>query len=419
MPLRSARLTGDPVLTQCLEGTHRMVAGEDGLSVMRLQSGLIDLGFSVGPDGADGRFGPNTGAAVTAYKTRKGLVPNDPVVGKGTAQALDDDLFRAPPELDPTFAEFAPAVVEHRLEQFVARELIGMLRAPLDSWRHMLARSALDMLNSGLLLGIVARSRADDLSDVYFTVADATQPDGSSAAAYFNDAVTTAAGQGVTVEVLSGGALRAMIILDDDVVLGRAVTFHAASGRTAPEPLIGVLVHELTHARNLDRSAAIAAAPDDDTATFADTALAAQRSATGTPSAESARTYVDEIVARHVHWVVRQEVAGTPGGIAVRFLPPDQLAAAALFYVTEEPFLWDVNGYGAGVNAQGDAVRYPQLDLWLRLCASQVFSDSQPDDQASTDVFLAAAQWCADQVVDPVLDFPRENGVFPLPSDFS
>jgi hypothetical protein len=48
MPLRSARLTGDQVLENCLAGTHRMLAGEDGLPVMRVQSALLDLGRSVG-----------------------------------------------------------------------------------------------------------------------------------------------------------------------------------------------------------------------------------------------------------------------------------------------------------------------------------------------------------------------------------
>ena len=44
MPLRSATLSGDPVLEQCPEGTHRMLAGEDGLPVKRLQQALNDLG---------------------------------------------------------------------------------------------------------------------------------------------------------------------------------------------------------------------------------------------------------------------------------------------------------------------------------------------------------------------------------------
>ena len=80
--------------------------------------------------------------------------------------------------------------------------------------------------------------------------------------------------------------------------------------------------------------------------------------------------------------------------------------------------VYDVNGYGAGINAQGDAMRFHQLDLWLRLCAAQSFSDISADDEQSTLAFQAAAQFCADQVNDPTLDFAQEDGVFPLIQDF-
>jgi hypothetical protein len=63
-------------------------------------------------------------------------------------------------------------------------------------------------------------------------------------------------------------------------------------------------------------------------------------------------------------------------------------------------------------------VRFPQLDKWLRLCAAQSFSDRSEDDQQSTLAFQAAAQFCADQVTNPTLDFAQEDGLFPLISDF-
>ena len=72
MPVRSARLTGDPILEACLAGNHRMQEGEDSLSLERVQSTLLDLARPIGPNGADGMFGPDTGAAVTAYKTTCG-----------------------------------------------------------------------------------------------------------------------------------------------------------------------------------------------------------------------------------------------------------------------------------------------------------------------------------------------------------
>jgi hypothetical protein len=418
MPLRSARLTGDQVLENCLAGTHRMLGGEDGLSVMRVQSALLDLGRSVGPKGADGTFGPDTGAAVTAYKTDKGLVPNDPVVGPGTTLELDNDLFHDPPNLDPVFAEFSPAVVDHRLEQFVARELIQFRQAPLDSWRRMLGTFALNALNSGELLGIVAQSRATDLRDRFLAVADPVQPDGASAESFFDDAIIAGGALGNTVTFFVGGLPRAFIIIRDDVILGRASILRQSDNTRAPASLQGVVVHELTHARNLANIQSLLATPDTDTNAYADTALAQRRSATGRPTAGVLRSYVAELTARHVHWVVLKELAGTPGNIAFRGLATDELAAAALFYFVELPSVYDSNGYGAGINAQGDTVRFHQLDLWLRLCAAQSFSDIPADDQQSTLAFQGAAQFCADQVANPTLDFAQEDGVFPLIQDF-
>jgi hypothetical protein len=75
MSLRGPRFSGDPILEQCFNGAHRMFAPETGIAVMRVQSALVELGLPVGPRGTDGIFGDDTGAAVTAYKTRKGLMP--------------------------------------------------------------------------------------------------------------------------------------------------------------------------------------------------------------------------------------------------------------------------------------------------------------------------------------------------------
>ena len=292
MPLRSARLTGDQVLENCLAGRHRMLAGEDGLPVMRVQTALLDLGRSVGPRGADGIFGTETGTAVTAYKTDKGLVPNDPVVGPGTTQALDADLFHDPPNLDPIFAEFSPAVVDHRLEQFVAHELLALLRAPLDSWRHMLGTFALNAVNSGDLLGIVAQSRAVGLRDRFLAIADPVQADGATAENFFDDAISAGGALGDTITFFVGGQPRAFIIIQDEVILGRASIIH--DNTRAPASLQGVVVHELTHARNLANIQALLATADSDANAFADTALAQALSASGRPTAQVERADVSE-----------------------------------------------------------------------------------------------------------------------------
>jgi hypothetical protein len=88
--LVAPRFFGEEVLEACL-GTHRISAGsgDPPETIAVLQQALADLGFTVDVDGV---FGAQTAAAVTAYKTGKGLVPNDPVVGSGTMRALDDDF---------------------------------------------------------------------------------------------------------------------------------------------------------------------------------------------------------------------------------------------------------------------------------------------------------------------------------------
>lgn len=417
MSLRSARFAGDPVLNECLAGRHRVQAGEEGLHVMRVQQALLDLGRDVGPSGADGIFGPDTGVAVTTYKTVKGLIPNDPVVGPGTARALDDDLFFDPPYLDPTFAEFSPFVVAHRIEPFAALELSEMLQAPLDSWRHMLGRFALSGLTSELLLGIVAQSRAIDLRDRFLAVADLEQGS-KSKDEFFDDEILADSAIARMIKFSSGGQLRAFIVIRDKVILGREVIVLHSDGTRAPVTLQGVLVHELTHVRNLAGSQALLATADTDTNAYADPALAQSLSAAVGPTVEVLDSFIAEIVARHVHWVVMQELAGTPGTLAVRGLPADRLAMAALFYFVEAPHIYDSNGYGREINKQGDAMRFAQLDLWLRLCAAQSFSDIEAENIQSRLLFQAAAQFCADQVANPTLEFSQAEGLVPLPQDF-
>ena len=86
----SARFYGDDVLESCLLG-HRMFdgSGDPPQPVALVQSALADIGYELV---IDGLFGPQTGAMVSAYKSSKGIVPSDPVVGPQTMAALDADF---------------------------------------------------------------------------------------------------------------------------------------------------------------------------------------------------------------------------------------------------------------------------------------------------------------------------------------
>jgi hypothetical protein len=57
--------------------------------IRRYQTALMFLGYNVGPTGADGKYGPNTAAAVKAFQTHAGLSPVDGEAGAATAAALD------------------------------------------------------------------------------------------------------------------------------------------------------------------------------------------------------------------------------------------------------------------------------------------------------------------------------------------
>jgi hypothetical protein len=120
--------------------------------------------------------------------------------------------------------------------------------------------------------------------------------------------------------------------------------------------------------------------------------------------------------ARHVHWVVLKEVAGTPG--ALTGPAPDSLVAAIVLYFVEFTGIFDSNGYAAGINAQGAVSRFRQLELWLRRCQAFSFSDDASENARTQALFGESAAVCAKLAAEPSLQFPVEDGLFPLPADF-
>lgn len=424
MPLRSARLTGDPILENCLNDTARLQAGDDGLSVKRLQAGLLVLGRPVGPGRDDGIFGNDTAQAVAQFKSDRGLVPAaDGIVGPGTSRALDDDLFFNPATLDPAFAEFSPHVVGHLLEQFVAFELSALLSAPLDSFRHMLGSFALTSLSSGHLLGIVAKSRGTDLKGPFLSIADALQNDPRfglvDAEWLFDDALILGGAAAATVTFTALGIPAAFIVIHDTVVLGRASIERNSTGKKATETLQSVVVHELTHARNIAGTIVLMSKQDSDVETYSDIDLAASSSAAGRPTADALRSFVHEMTARHVEWIVLKELAGTPAAIAVNALEASKLAAAAWFYFVDTK-LFHANGYVPAIKLKANEFKFDQLAKWLSICAAQSFSDNPENNERSALAFQAAAQFCAEKVANPTpLDPVYADGLYPLPNDFN
>jgi len=422
--LKCPRFAGDLFLQNCADNVRQMRAPDSGLAVKRIQAALVDLGLSVGPKGLDGAFGLDTGKAVTAYKTDRGLSPHDPVVGPGTMGRLDAELFFDPPELDPTFREFSPLVVSRRVEPFVGIELASFIGAPLDSWRHDIGLFALTALNSRELLGIVAGSRAEDLRKPFIDDAAPMQPllDGTliNADQYFTNNTTEEDRRqhGVTVSFTHrSGVIHSFILVNDKVILGKAVTRHPlpdGTEQTAPETIQDVLAHELTHVRNHGFVEALGSSPDDEPASFADPGASHAASTPGNSTAEVMATYVAELVAKHVEWVVRKEVEGAAAAIPV--LAPNQLAAAFRFWFQRPEHFFD-NGYMATINAQGDAQQFRQLDMWMRRAAPLTFTGLASEQARTQALVRAAAAFCAGQAVTPT-DLPEPDGTHPLLRDF-
>lgn len=419
--LKCPRFAGDPFLQDCADNVRQMRAPDQGLAVKRVQAALVDVRLSVGEKGLDGAFGPDTGKAVTAYKTDRGLSPNDPVVGPGTMGTLDAELFFDPPELDPTFREFSPLVVSRRLEPFVGIELAAFIGAPLDSWRHDIGTFVLTVLNSRELLGIVAGSRAEDLRAPFLADAAPMQPLPNGTRVNANDFFTNNTTEldrrqhGVTVDFAHrSGATHQFMLVGDDVILGKAATRQGGTLKTAPETLQDVLAHELTHVRHRALVEALRTSPNDAPDSFVDPVNAAGVSTPANPSAGVMATYVDELVADHVEWVVRKEVEGTPAAIPA--LAPNQLAAAFRFWFLH-PGRFGDNGYMANISAQGDAQQFRQIDLWMRRAAQLPFTGLASERVRTQALFRAAAAFCAGQAANPTA-LPEPDGTHPLPRDF-
>jgi hypothetical protein len=97
--LQSGRFRGDARLESILNGKQEQFlrSGASGVAVAKVQQTLIELGFSLPRSGADGRFGAETGSAVSRFKAQHGISPPDPVVGAKTIAALDAELVIRPP----------------------------------------------------------------------------------------------------------------------------------------------------------------------------------------------------------------------------------------------------------------------------------------------------------------------------------
>ncbi len=91
--LTSPRFAGDPVLEACFQDKARLGVGATGDAVTKVQQALIDLGFDLGPTGADGSYGSHTASAVRQFKKDQRLgFEQIGDVGPGTMARLNELL---------------------------------------------------------------------------------------------------------------------------------------------------------------------------------------------------------------------------------------------------------------------------------------------------------------------------------------
>ena len=94
--LTSPRFAGDATLEACYDDQARLTVGARGESVQKVQQALVDLGYALGPSGADGSYGNATWNAVKKFKATEKLGwEHMGDVGPGTMGRLDE-LFGGP-----------------------------------------------------------------------------------------------------------------------------------------------------------------------------------------------------------------------------------------------------------------------------------------------------------------------------------
>ena len=378
----------------------------------------MDVGLSVGVKGLDGVFGPDTSKAVTAYKTDRGLSPNDPVVGPGTMGRLDAELFFDPPELDPTFREFSPLVVSpgsSRLSASSSPRSSGAAGLVAPRHRHVRA--------DGPEFQGAARDRRREPGRGYPApfLADAApmQPLPNGTQVNANDFFTNNTTEfdrrqhGLTVDFAHrSGVTHQFMLVGDDVILGKAATHRPAPPRRARNAAgrPGPRARPRASSRLVE---ALRTSPNNAPDSFVDPGAAAVLSTPTNPSAGVMATYIDELVADHVEWVVRKEVEGNPAAIpasrstssrprfASGFCDPTASATTATWRsstprATRSGFARSTSGCAGPPNSRSR--------VW-------------PRSGCGRRRVRAAAAFCAGQAANPTA-LPEPDGTHPLLRDF-
>jgi putative peptidoglycan binding protein len=83
-------------LDTAFHNNRPLTAADNGPNVVKFQEALIEVGFDVGKDGADGKWGQNTSTAVANFQSKNGIQPGGFEAGRKTFLALDSHLESGP-----------------------------------------------------------------------------------------------------------------------------------------------------------------------------------------------------------------------------------------------------------------------------------------------------------------------------------
>lgn len=122
----SFRFEGDKKLEEITAGTATLVNGSKGIQVVKMQQALVDMGYTLPKYGVDGKFGPETEAALKKFQ-HDAPVPETGEFDKPTIKAMKKKFGTRKPYLDQ--ATFDPADPSKGTRKLSYKERKAVLKA--------------------------------------------------------------------------------------------------------------------------------------------------------------------------------------------------------------------------------------------------------------------------------------------------